>query len=44
MTALTVAGGVLLAIQVGIPIILGTLSAIVTTLPIFLLLSQRYLF
>jgi len=36
MTALTVAGGVLLAIQVGIPIILGTLSAIVTTLPILI--------
>lgn len=36
MTALTIAGGVLLAIQVGIPIILGTLSAIVTTLPILM--------
>ena len=36
MTALTVAGGVLLAIQFGIPIIMGTLSAIVTTLPILM--------
>ena len=36
MTALTIAGGVLLAIQVGIPIIMGTLSAIVTTLPILM--------
>ena len=36
MTALTIAGGVLLAIQFGIPIIMGTLSAIVTTLPILM--------
>jgi len=36
MTALTVAGGVLLAIQFGIPVIMATLSAIVTTLPILM--------
>jgi len=36
LTALTVAGGVLLAIQVGIPVIMGILGTIVSTLPILM--------